>query len=391
MTDKRYVDLGDKTPLEYAKTPAMDSILSESIVGSVNFIPPYVPYGNYCGSYYGNLAMLGYKFIEPYAKVAPVIAKFNSKRFKSTDYAVIAKLIKTKGDSFETLVCTTDACNEISSSRIENVVSLLNQLDVLKKNKCYFEIYKNEYLILIVESGDIDVRFYPDERVVNNKRFADYLPYGKSQSFFLEICKQIYIFFQNKCQLGNEEFNMVHFYEGGYYKPHDTFFSRHGFNGTMIAGSNFLRSIGQMIGLKVIAPPHSTGDRHTDFNEKLYALLEELADGNSFIFLHINATDDLSHHGDLLGKVNAIENIDEKIVMPLIQVIRERDCKLMITTDHNTFCSSKSHERGFVPFLIYDKRPLGSNKYRKFTEAICNDSMNVFLNGDELFNFYINN
>lgn len=142
--------------------------------------------------------------------------------------------------------------------------------------------------------------------------------------------------------------------------------------------------------MKVICPEGATGGIDTDLNAKVKVAIEEVKNGNDFVFLHINATDKLSHEGNLYGKIEAIERIDKEVINPIIRELANsiENFKFMIATDHNTYCSTKSHEKGPVPFLIFDGMRRKGNK-EHFCEKSCKAQHLNFKSGKELFDYFI--
>lgn len=133
------------------------------------------------------------------------------------------------------------------------------------------------------------------------------------------------------------------------------------------------------------------GGIDTDLDSKVEATINEIRKGNNIIFLHINMTDEISHEGNLYEKVSSIENIDKKVVKAILEEIKELDenIKLMIVTDHYTYCSTKKHERGCVPFLIYDRNNNQKQNYKHFCEKSCNLANTHFNSGKDLFEYFI--
>lgn len=87
IADKEYEELDGKTPLEYARTPIIDNMIEKSKIGTVSTIPDNF----FCGSYYGNLSLLGVDFSKPYMKFGPFTAKLNLEDYQDNQYAVMCQ------------------------------------------------------------------------------------------------------------------------------------------------------------------------------------------------------------------------------------------------------------------------------------------------------------
>ena len=90
--------------------------------------------------------------------------------------------------------------------------------------------------------------------------------------------------------------------------------------------------------MQVIDVPGATGNLDTNFSGKAQAALDALRQGNDFVYVHVEAPDECGHHGDASGKVQAIEQIDEKIVGPVLQGLKTcgEEFAIMVMPDHPT-------------------------------------------------------
>ena len=392
LADKEYEELDGKTPLEYAKTPIIDTIVEKSIIGTVNTIPDDF----FCGSYYGNLGLLGVDFSKACMKFGPFSAKLNLEDYEKNEYALICKWISTKENSYSDLIIdSNDVIKDISKEEIEILVELLNNLKSVKTHRAIFKIYKNNEIILLINQNNIDVNFQ-DTYNIEGKRISDIIPIGKDTLIFKEIYEEVYQVLKDnsinikRIKEKKKPLNVLLFSEGDYYWNFDTFSKRVGTEGTLVAGTRFLKMLGELEGLKVVCPKGATGGFDTDLDSKVKTTIDEIKDGNNIIFLHINMTDEVSHRGNLYEKVKSIEKIDKKVVKAIVDEIRKADesISLMIVTDHYTCCSTKEHERGCVPFLIYSKDNNQKQDFKHFCEKSCQQALN-FNSGKDLFEYFI--
>jgi len=119
--------------------------------------------------------------------------------------------------------------------------------------------------------------------------------------------------------------------------------------------------------MKIIEVEGATGNVHTNYMGKAKAALDELAKGQDFVYIHIEAPDECGHQGNVLNKVKAIEIIDEKVVKGIKDSLDEMgvNYKIMILPDHPTPVSKMTHTSEPVPFLIYES----SNEIKSLPEA----------------------
>ena len=124
---------------------------------------------------------------------------------------------------------------------------------------------------------------------------------------------------------------------------------------------------GVLAGLRKIAVPGATGFLDTNFRGKAEYGLRALAE-RDFLFLHVEAPDEGGHMGDAQKKVEAIENVDEKVVGPLLEGLRASgsEWRMLVMPDHPTPCALKTHTDDPVPFVVYissdEQKPRGLSR-----------------------------
>lgn len=130
------------------------------------------------------------------------------------------------------------------------------------------------------------------------------------------------------------------------------FASVYGPQGAMITAVDLLRGLASLVGWQRIAVPGATGYTDTDYAAKGRYAIDALGQVD-LVCVHVEAPDEASHEGDCAGKVKAIEEIDRHIVAPLASSLqRTSDWRIMISPDHPTFLSTKTHSHGNVPVAI---------------------------------------
>ena len=132
------------------------------------------------------------------------------------------------------------------------------------------------------------------------------------------------------------------------------FAETHGKTGTMITAVDLLRGIAALIGWHEVNVPGATGYTDTDYAAKGEHAVAALASQETdIVCVHVEATDEASHEGDLAAKIAALENIDQHIVAPLHQALQDQgEYRMLVTPDHPTPLRTKTHSHGAVPFTI---------------------------------------
>ena len=131
-----------------------------------------------------------------------------------------------------------------------------------------------------------------------------------------------------------------------------------------------MQGIGVCAGLEVIPVAGITGNYHTDFAAKGRAAVEALKNGFDFLYIHVEAPDECGHHGDAKEKIWSIEQIDEKIILPVLEYLRESGeaFSALCMPDHPTPLAKLTHTPTPVPYALYRSGENAGNSFH-FTEA----------------------
>lgn len=383
MADIAYSELNNKTPLEAAYTPTLDSIIKRTVIGTASIIPDKFD----CGSYYGNLGLLGFDFDMPHNKLAPFLAKLNYCEFNENMYAIQCLLINIENAHIEKIN------NDLTQDEWKYLVEVLNNLDVIKKFKGTFFRYRDKNLLLLLDSPNIQAEFNDRFSLLgNNCGIA-----GKDAKILDNILLSINNAIsksninEDRKKNGKREISSFLMQEGGYYWKFDNFSKRYNYEGTLIAGSEMIQEIGKLVSMKVLIPPFATGKEDTNLHQKALKTIEEIRNGTDFIFLHINLTDVYSHSGNIKKKKETIEHIDKEIISKIKADIIDtgHPISIMFTTDHYTYCSTKKHMRGNIPFMIYSDTIANHKNYTHFCEKACANSNFNFNSGKELMKYFM--
>ncbi len=146
------------------------------------------------------------------------------------------------------------------------------------------------------------------------------------------------------------------------------FSRKFGVSGSVISAVPLVWGIASLAGLKTPRVQGANGDLDTNYEGKVDAALAALREGDDFVAIHVEAPDEMAHAGSLHRKLEAIQNVEYRVVGPLLQKLREfGDFRLLLLSDHPTFLTTRTHDGSPVPYAIYDSRQSGMP--RKFCEA----------------------
>jgi 2,3-bisphosphoglycerate-independent phosphoglycerate mutase len=166
------------------------------------------------------------------------------------------------------------------------------------------------------------------------------------------------------------------------------FADRFGVRGAMITAVDLLRGLAALLGWTNIAVPGATGYLDTNYAGKGEYAIQALEDVD-FVVVHVEGTDEASHEGDVHAKVQALEQIDQHIVGPLLRALEKHgQYRLLVSPDHPTFLRTKTHSYGFVPLALCGTG-VTADPSQTYDEVTASRSALVFTQGHELMPFFL--
>ena len=155
----------------------------------------------------------------------------------------------------------------------------------------------------------------------------------------------------------------------------------------MISAVDLIRGIGTFAGMHVVTVPGATGTINTDYEAKVAYAIKEFQRGQDMVYMHIEGTDEASHQGNVEAKIRCAQYIDQRVVKPLYEYLRDsgEDFRILVLPDHRTTVEGRIHTSDFVPFVLYDSRnEAPADTSRKFTEKSAEAAHNHFPDGYKL-------
>jgi 2,3-bisphosphoglycerate-independent phosphoglycerate mutase len=170
----------------------------------------------------------------------------------------------------------------------------------------------------------------------------------------------------------------------------EPFYDRFGVRGAVITAVDLLRGMGRLIGWEIVEVEGATGYLDTDYAAKGRAAIETLKrDDIDFLVVHVEATDEASHEGDVAEKVKAVENIDRHLVAPVHEWLKQQgDYRLLISPDHPTFLRTRTHSHGDCPFAMCGSG-IEANAGATYDEVAAAQSDTGFPEGHLLMNRFL--
>lgn len=383
--------LNGKTPLAAANTPNMDALAKKSRVGLVKTVPDgFTP-----GSDVANLGVLGCDVRKCYTGRSPLEALSIGINLDENDLAMRTNLVTLSQDEpFENKIMLDYSAGEISTAEAHELIECVKQHFENEKFKFYEGIAYRHCLVI---KNALPLNDLTPPHDISLKCIGEYLPkgeYGKELEHFIresyEILKDHPV---NKARIarGDRPANCIWFWGEGT-KPHiDNFYEKYGKKGCMISAVDLLKGIAIGSGMKSIDVIGATGTINTDFNAKAQACIDALENGSDFCMVHIEATDECGHQGDLDGKIKSIELIDEKIIGKILHRFEEtnEDFAMLVMPDHYTPVNLRKHSSEPVPYMLYSSEiTLGNNA--EYSEDVALKNGNVIENPYELTSEFLN-
>lgn len=356
--DENVAALGDKTPLMVAKMPNTEQLSKKGQIGLVQTVPE----GMSPGSDVANLSIMGYAPEKYHTGRSPLEALSAGVAMKDTDVAIRLNLV-TLGDeepfSEKTMV-------DYSGGEIEtqDSVVLIKALQAAF-DKDPYHIYEGiSYRhVFIWENGSLKVTLTPPHNILD-KKIGPYLPAGDNEAFFRTFIEKGYEILKNhpinieRVKKGIKPANAPWLWGEGKKPLLDDFYEKNQLKGGVISAVDLIKGIGLGSEMTVIEVPDVTGTLHTNFKGKGEGALKGLLEGLDYVYVHLEAPDECGHQGDIFGKVSSLELIDEKVIGPVVEGLKEagEDFRVLIVPDHRTPLNKRTHTMDPVPYLIYDSR-----------------------------------
>ena len=353
--------LGGKTPLEAAHTPNMDFIASNGVLGLVETVPDGMP----PGSDIANMNLLGFDPKKYHTGRGPIEAASLGIKVNPEDIIFRCNLVSLVEK--ESAIFMEDySAGHISSEEAKKLIFTLNKH--LGSERFHFFLGVSYRHILVWHNGKKEFVTIPPHEIPNQE-VTGYLNSLPSEIKELMVkAKEILVNHpvnQQRLKKGKKMANNIWPWGQGKMAKMPSFKERFGLKGGVISAVDLIKGIGILVGLKVINVPGATGYFDTNYKGKAqYALnaLKEL----EFVYVHIEAPDEAGHEGNLAEKIKAIEAFDRQVVGPVLNEAKKGEIKVMVTMDHYTPVTVRTHVGKPVPFTIFSKR-----KNQVFPRLFC--------------------
>lgn len=387
MADEPIGSLGNKTPLQVANTPYLDFLAKNGNSGLLNTIPE----GMSPGSEVANLAVLGYDVPKVLEGRGSLEAASMGVDILPGEMAMRCNLITVENGKIK-----NHSAGHISNEEAEILINYLHEK--LGNNSLSFYPGVSYRHLLIIKNGDKRINCTPPHDVpgtsVKDVLVKAETPEAeKTANLINELIQQSQKLLENhpinikRKAEGKDPANSIWPWSPGY-KPQmkkltDLFPIQ---SGAVISAVDLIKGIGVYAGLKAINVEGVTGLYNTNYEGKAQAAIEALKE-NDFVYLHVEASDEAGHEGDVELKIKTIEYLDSRIVKPILEETEQwnEDVVIALLPDHPTPCRIKTHSKEPVPFVIYRKGNR-ADKVQVYNEFSVKEGKYGFLHGDNFIN-----
>ena len=373
MADEPVEELGGRTPLQAAHTPAMDWLAAHGRCGRLKTVPD----GYHPGSEIANLAVLGYDLDRVFEGRGSLEAVGMGDDIESGEMDMRCNLI-----CIENGVIKNHSAGHISTAEAAELIDFLQR--ELGDDEVHFFRGVSYRHLLKLKGGDKRVDCTPPHDVPGTP-FRDVMvrPLVPEASATADRLNDLILRSQQilpshpvnlrRVAEGKDPANSIWPWSPGYKPRMETLAQRYGIrSGVVISAVDLIRGIGVYAGLQPVEVEGATGLYDTNYEGKVQAAIDALY-AHDFVYLHIEASDEAGHEGDVALKLCTIEYLDRRVLQPLIEAVRQMDepVAIALLPDHPTPCRVRTHTAAPVPFVIYKPgvEPDGVDCYDEFSTA----------------------
>lgn len=417
MADHKVAALGNKTLLQYARPEYMNQLAREGRTGRLVTVPEGFP----PGSEVANTAILGYDLNKVYEGRGPLEAASIGYDMADDDMAIRCniitledgKIITHNGGNLE-----TDDARVLIDYLNKELAEPINKQEGCERVKFITGIQYRH--LLVIKGGSKHIVCAPPHDHPNEpwqpllvkaetpssasavacdskaeigrltpQQTADLINslILKSQQLLAKHPYNI-----EKAKNGERQANSIWPWSGGYRPEMQTLMQQYPQikTGAVISAVDLIQGIGRYAGLRIIKVPGATGLANTNYEGKAQAAIKALKQ-DDFVFVHVEATDEAGHDGDLELKLKAIDYLDKRLIKPIYEAIRQMDTPvcMAILPDHPTPVELRIHVNEPVPFIIWHK-DIEADSVQYYDEQACVDGYYGMLRLNEFMNEFMN-
>ena len=396
MADHPVARLGGKTLLQHARPQYMEQLAKEGRTGRLITVPEGFP----PGSEVANTAILGYDLNKVYEGRGPLEAASIGYEMADDDFAIRCNIITLEDGK----IITHNGGN-LETKDAEVLIQYLNEH--LGNERVKFITGIQYRHLLVIKGGNKHIicnppHDHPNEEwrplLVKAEANAPQKEGQLSAHETADLLNELIIKSQEllakhpynlaKAVKGERQANSIWPWSGGYRPSMQTLMAQYPQvkSGAVISAVDLIQGIGRYAGLRIVKVPGATGLANTNYEGKAQAAIEALKK-DDFVFVHVEATDEAGHDGDLELKLKAIDYLDKRLIKPILEAIQEMqdDVCVAVLPDHPTPVELRIHVNEPVPFIIWHKG-ISPDDVQHYDEESCVSGSYGLLRLNEFMN-----
>lgn len=353
MADEPIEALGGRTPLECADIPVMDRLAGQGELGLAKTVPASMK----PGSDVANLAVLGYDPEKNYSGRSPLEALSVGVKMEADDVIFRCNIVTlTEEEPYKEKTILDHSAGEISTEEADILMDAVREH--FNSSQLQFYTGTSYRHITVWKNGSVLPMEQPHDHL--GEKIGKYLPQEK---LFRDLMERSFEFLNNhpvnqkRAAEGKNKANSLWFWGAGTKPALQNFKEKTGLTGAMISAVDLLKGIAVGTGMQVLDVPGANGSLHTNYEGKANAAVKALLEqGCDFAYIHVEAPDEMGHQGSVEKKIQAIENLDSRVVAPIVEAMDAsgEDYRLLIMPDHPTPIRCRTHTSDPVPYILYD-------------------------------------
>ena len=353
MADEPVAALGDKTPLEYADTPAMDALASMGEMGMVQNVPA----GMSPGSEVANLSVMGYDPLTDFTGRSPLEALSVGVEMEPDDIVFRCNLVTlTEPEPYAEKTILDHSSGEIATADADILMEAIRE----NFNSEEFQFYTGTSYrhIMVWKHGRLARLEPPHDHLT--QIIGPYLPQERVLREFMEKSFDIlnhHPLNEQRAAEGKHKGNSLWYWGAGTRPSLRSFQEKTGLKGAMVSAVDLLKGIAVGAGMQVCQVEGATGSIDTNWEGKAQAAIDALLkDGCDFVYIHVEAPDEMAHQGLAEEKVRSIEYLDSRVLAPVWNAMKEagEECRILVLPDHPNLLRLRTHTGDPVPYVLYD-------------------------------------
>lgn len=386
VADVPIQELGGKTPLEVAKHPHLDEIAREGLTGWMHTIPAgFAP-----GSDVGCMSVFGYDPRTYHTGRAPLEAAAQDILLKPHQVAFRCNTL-----TVEDGLMVDHSADHITSEESVQLINTVN--DRLGSDGFRYYPGVSYRHLTVIDGVDFAKTECTPPHDILGQLIEKYLPKGPGNDILRRHMESSALILQShpvnrdRVAAGKRPATMLWFWGQGTAVNLPPFHQLYGRRAACISAVDIVRGIGRLAGMEILKVPGITGYFDTNYEGKADYALQALDGGYDVVLVHVESTDEAGHMGDVGKKIQAIEDLDSRLVKRLLDGLRRRNepFAVLVTPDHPTSTALRTHIDEPVPFALYAAGG-PRNGVASYNESAIKASTKRFEQGFELMQFFLN-